>query len=657
MSQHASIINISGGKLPSSNEPKKDGKKIVMEDKGKIVKKPVMVDLKQNKTFSEACKGMFGVKSSETTDNNLTDSASADVFSQENNFETVINNKRTRNRMSSTGSNSNSSGVKILNSGNTISSDSGRNSDVVSEDNEFVEASSQDLGQQNPWSVQYPAKLWDQGSKNNNYNVREAEKRVMRLADFTTHTLSCVYSGFSNINPNDFVDNCHRSLACTEYCDEEGVLQYFQPGFYENGAFTVSSANSSNVAVLTAKNEYFYNKLLALGQVPYLKFNKFTREQRDAGILRIKSIKSPIITIGITGGEPENVEIIEHALVKEYERLGGPGTIVRPSMGVRYVEFFRGGKLCRDKVYSGEIRLTITLPPGVDKELPTGPVDIDLGLKGRRQLYAYQYGNKSDCKQCGSNSCFKGIVKRCVNRCKYCGLSFSGNHCEETCPKRLDEAIVEQKWLVSKLEEDMVREKMPVIDLSAEPIKIKQDMDARKSSSWRERIVNDVNKVMKKVVDESNFGVEHDLNPYSDEVTRQKYLTKSAKRRLRQNTRKEKTGQVESLIKERLIAKVGTVLEERERSSDREGEDGGIHDVQTQVSVVEVVKGNDDKVEAMEVVGEAKDEGERKGEEQDEKVKEQVGGKGGGPDLDVEVEPGKDGHVPHGVSLSGGGGD
>ena len=133
----------------------------------------------------------------------------------------------------------------------------------------------------------------------------------------------------------------------------------------------VSSASSSNVCVLTAKNDFFYEKLLSLGQVPYIKFNSFTKQQTTSGNLRIKSIKCPIITINVTDGEPENIDKITEELAKQYIKFGGEGTKVFPQPVTHYVEYFRDGKLCKDKTYTGEIRLTITLPPGVDKELPT----------------------------------------------------------------------------------------------------------------------------------------------------------------------------------------------------------------------------------------------------------------------------------------------
>ena len=75
--------------------------------------------------------------------------------------------------------------------------------------------------------------------------------------------------------------------------------------------------------------------------MPYIKFNKFTKEQRFAGVLRIKSIKAPIITIGVSGGEPENYGEISEKLVAEYTRIGGEGTIVRPNMGSKFIEFYR----------------------------------------------------------------------------------------------------------------------------------------------------------------------------------------------------------------------------------------------------------------------------------------------------------------------------
>ena len=112
------------------------------------------------------------------------------------------------------------------------------------------------LGQQNPWAVQYPARLWELGAKNSSYLVKEAEMRVMRRADFTKKTLMGVFNGFSNINPNDFVGNVHRSIACAGYyvkVGDESVFRYFSSSPKNpDGCFMVSSANSSNVAVITA---------------------------------------------------------------------------------------------------------------------------------------------------------------------------------------------------------------------------------------------------------------------------------------------------------------------------------------------------------------------------------------------------------------------
>jgi hypothetical protein len=539
---------------------------------------------------------------------------------------------------------------------------------------EFAEPLSQGLGKQNPWAVQYPARLWDQGSINNTNIIREAEKRVMRLADSTKYTLSCVFSGFSNINPNDFVENCHRSVACAEYWDSTGNPHYFsaiedneggEKGNPENplmkGAFVVSSANSSNVAVLTARTSYYYEKLLSLGQVPYIKFNKFNREQTVGGILRIKSIKAPIITIAVTGGEPENYKEIEEALIKEYTKIGGEGTVVRASMGVKHVEYFRGNTLCRDKVMSGEIRLTITLPPGVDIELPTGPVDIDLGERGLRNLFAYQFGSKSLCKLCGGNSCFnsKENVKRCLNRCKHCGLSFSQNHIEETCPKQFDEATVEQKWLVNKIEEDLLRKTMPVVDLSADAVKVKLDMEARKSSSWREGVSRDVHKQVKRIVDDSKFGAEHDINPYRDLATREKMLvSKGARRKMRRNKRNGTFVDGENSVQSRLVDRVEKALKHTEAEGSRGEVVENIYTVRTQASATEG-EGVDEK-EERKVDGEDQSKEEEEGDMQiedqvqhDKEDPEKVG------HMELETSPkvtvaDEGGHAP--AENTGGGG-
>ena len=303
----------------------------------------------------------------------------------------------------------------------------------------FVEPDSQDLGQQNPWSVQYSARLWDQNSKNSSYLIKEAEKRVMRLADSTERTLMCTFNGISNINPNDFVANCHRTVACSTYINKEGVETYFSSNINSaDGFYRVSSANSSNVAVITASNPYMYDKLLAAGQMQYLTFNSFTKEQKARGWLRIKSIKCPIVTIMVTGAEPENIDIITDALVAKYKAYGGVGTSVLPVQKKAKYEYLREGKLCCDVELSGEIQLTIQLPPNTDKEMPTGPISVNLGEKGvRDNLNAFQFGVTKLCKICGKGgTCFNGRNGRCVNRCKYCGIVLGANHVEELCPKK-----------------------------------------------------------------------------------------------------------------------------------------------------------------------------------------------------------------------------
>lgn len=466
------------------------------------------------------------------------------------------NSKRQRDRMSSSDSGSDFTQSEKMLRVENIQEEQGRDEEV------FVEPTTQLLGQQNPWSVQYPARLWDQGSINNSKIIREAEKRVMRLAEYTQHTLSVVYSGFSNINPNDFVENCHRSIASTVYEGPNGGGRFFEPIFIDwetavtTGDFCISSANSSNVAILTAQNEEVYNNLLGLGQVPYLKYNRFTKEQNEAGILRIKSIKAPIITIGVTGAEYENIEVIKIALEKEYIKIGGIGTKVKAALTRKTIEFIRGEQVIKQNVYSGEIRLTIILPVGVDIELPTGPIELDLGEKGWRRLFAYQYGAKHVCKICGGNSCTseKGNGKKCINRCKHCGLPFSQNHVENSCPKQFDAVMVENRWLVTKMEEDMIREKMPVVDISAPVVSVMADMESRKSSAWREEVKRSVQKQIKKVEDESKFGADHDINPYKDEVTREKQLSKKARRRLNKNRREGGGG---PSIQERLRERVG----------------------------------------------------------------------------------------------------
>ena len=412
---------------------------------------------------------------------------------------------------------------------------------------EFEEPESQALGQQNPWAIQYPARLWEQGSKNNNALIREAEKRVMRLADHTKHTLMMVYSGFSNTNPNEFTANAHRSIACSEYIDDQGNAQYF-----DSTQFIVTSANSSNVCILSAKNKKSFDRLSALGQVPYLKFNNFTKEQKVAGNIRIKSIYRPIITINVSGGEPENAYSIGEALQRHYTKFGGDGTEVAVTSVTSYVEFIRDEQLVKQKVQTGEMRLTISLPPGVDKELPTGTISVDLGDKGVRQLHAYQFGNKC-CKICGGqDGCFADNVKRCLKRCKYCGLSFSTNHREATCSRRSDEAVVEQRWLVTKMEEDVVRSDMPVIDISASVERVERDMAIKRSSAWREEVVKKVGKIIKRVVDESEFGAEKDVNPFKDEETRKRELEKSKKKRRKRKPKQ--AGEVDRAVQERSSA-------------------------------------------------------------------------------------------------------
>ena len=144
----------------------------------------------------------------------------------------------------------------------------------------FVEPRGAVLGQQNPWAIQYSARLWEQGSKNNSQAIIEAEKRVMRLADSTHFTLSMVFSGISNISPNDFVDNCHRSISLAKY--RVGDEEFFFNGGTE-GDFTLSSANSANVAILTAKDAVTYDRLLGLDTIPYIKYHKYTKNQTVGG--------------------------------------------------------------------------------------------------------------------------------------------------------------------------------------------------------------------------------------------------------------------------------------------------------------------------------------------------------------------------------------
>ena len=463
---------------------------------------------------------------------------------------------------------------------------------------DFQEPESQALGQQNPWAIQYPARLWEQGSKNNNNLIKEAEKRVMRLANHTKHTLMMVYSGFSNSNPNDFTANAHRSIACSEYFDDNGKAQYF-----DSTQFIVTSANSSNVCILSAKNKKSYDRLAALGQVPYIKFNNFTKEQKVAGNIRIKSIYRPIITINVSGGEPENAYVIGAALQRHYTKFGGDGTEVAVTSVSSYVEFVRDGQLVKEKVETGEMRLTISLPPGVDKELPTGHISVDLGDKGVRQLHAYQFGNKM-CKICGSkDGCFTDNVKRCLKRCKYCGLSFDENHREATCSRQTDEAVVEQRWLVTKLEEDVVRNDMPVIDISADVNQIERDMDFKRSSAWREGVVKKVGKIVKKVVNESEFGAEKDVNPFKDEETRKRELEKSKKKRRRRKPKQ--VGQVDSAVQERLSAQ-NRMVDRVTRSIPVVSDD--VFNAETQIDEVErsgdeapVVIVNQDDVSVMDV--------------------------------------------------------
>ena len=368
-----------------------------------------------------------------------------------------------------------------LNNVNAIINDG--NSDVT-EVNEMNE--SDVLGQQNPWALQYSARLWQQNSKNSSFIIKEAEKKVMKLADSTKLTLMCTFNGISNINPNDFVANCHRTIACSKYVNEDNQEVYFKSNAGNpDGYYRVTSANSSNVAVLHASNNYIYQKLIGAGQLEYITFNNITKEQKKRGFLRIKSIHCPLLTFSVTGAEMENLDLICDALAIKYRSLGGQGTNVWTVQKKARYEYIRDGILECDEELSGEIQLTVQLPPHTDKQLPTGKISLSVPDKGLRDLNVYQFGSVKLCKICGKEGCFTNETKRCINRCRHCGCMITRNHVENTCPQKNNEEVADQSWLVLRMEEEKVRHDMPVIDLTADEAKIKEDMDSKDAGAWR----------------------------------------------------------------------------------------------------------------------------------------------------------------------------
>ena len=455
-----------------------------------------------------------------------------------------------RNRLSTSSESASTQNVKIKKSkSNAVATEvSGTNSnsvnaesvivnnDVINSEvtelNEIDDSESDVLGQQNPWALQYSARLWQQNSKNSSFIIKEAEKKVMKLADSTKLTLMCTFNGISNINPNDFVANCHRTIACSKYVNEDNQEVYFKSNMGNpDGYYRVTSANSSNVAVLHASNDYIYQKLIGAGQLEYISFNNVTKEQKTRGFLRIKSIHCPLLTFSVTGAEMENLDQICDALAVKYKSLGGHGTNVYTVQKKARYEYFRDGILECDEELSGEIQLTVQLPPHTDKQLPTGKISLSVPNKGLRDLYVYQFGSVKMCKICGKEGCFTNNNKRCVNRCRHCGCMLTRNHVENTCPQKNNETVADQSWLVLRMEEEKVRHDMPVIDLDADDAKIKEDMDSKAAGAWREMVHENQNNVMKKVYKDSFFGARSDANPFMNEKAREIAITASRKKR------------------------------------------------------------------------------------------------------------------------------
>ena len=230
-------------------------------------------------------------------------------------------------------------------------------------------------------------------------------------------------------------------------------------------------------------------------------------------------------------------------------------------------------------------------------------------------LVAYQYGGVSECKLCGGDNCFQATNKRCLNRCRYCGMQFTRQHVEETCLHREEEVVVDHRWLVNKIEEDLVKEKMPVIDISAEVARVKTAMLEKKAQAWREAAVAEVKTVWSKVVEDSNFGAFHDINPYGDELTKKKVLEKSARKK-RERKRKDQYGAGGNFSQRRFVDKVKNVLKtdlpreeavtadvfdvDTEVEGEQEGESGGVSGGTGPAGVVQV-GGQDISVAEVEI--------------------------------------------------------
>ena len=338
--------------------------------------------------------------------------------------------------------------------------------------------SQQDERRVGTYEEHFSDELWQLTLRNFDMRKEEAFRKIRVFGKHCKVTLAGIVQRYVDGTGDQLAFDVMTSLCKENYGNDE------QPKELESGDIHVQSYGCG-VVLIKVRDDEVKKLLVEKEAVDFYKTLSVNGDkvERKSGKVFIKDIHVPTVRLQVSGGEIENKAKIDEALRKCFRELMGDSLSVK--IEDKVTEIYVNQRRGRKKFQWDKGDRVVTLSNfTADREglLVDGPVLVNVGEIGQRELTIKIIGGKQECKSCGGLGCG---FRECKNRCKYCltEIGVDKEHKEETCVRRNIGETGSRG--VAVMRRALMDEQYPRLDLTKAVEDVGKQIEERKNGAWR----------------------------------------------------------------------------------------------------------------------------------------------------------------------------
>ena len=388
----------------------------------------------------------------------------------------------------------------------------------------------------------FSEQLWNLTLRNFDERKREAFRKAREFGKFCNLTLAGVIQRYVDGPGEQVAMDVMVSLAKANFGKIEEVVEI------ESGDVHTQSFGAG-IVLIKVKDQRVKKLLLEKEEIDFYKTVKVegVSKERQSGKVFLKDIRTPTVRLEISKGEMEHKTKIDAGLIKMYRELMGED--VKVKIEDKQTEFYVNVRGRKKKFLWDKGDRVVTLSNfSSEREglIVDGPVRVNLGDIGYREMEVKVIGGKRKCKSCGGMGC---SFMSCKNRCKYCLLELEEgtDHVEENCRRR--EIGDSGSRSMAIMRRAVFEENYPVIDLTAGVDGVKEQLKEREGGAWRTKGLNTAMEAAVKVHKISSEKVEQGTPLQITEMKTRKQKKEEEKKKREEEREKKEQEKREEVVK------------------------------------------------------------------------------------------------------------